>query len=55
MALGNKKGRPRSKELRSITARVNRHFDRMNELIEEGYSRAEASKKAYNEIINPVK
>ena len=55
MALGNKKGRPLSKELRSITARVNWHINRMNELIDEGYSREEASKKAYDEIINAGK
>ena len=55
MALGNRTGRPRSRELRSTARRVKWHFNRMKELIEEGYSRDDASKKAYNEIINADK
>jgi hypothetical protein len=52
MALGNRKGRPPVREARSIQKRVNWHFKRMYELIREGYSKEEASKRAYDEIMS---
>jgi len=50
--LGNKVGRPAVRENDRISCTIKQHIARTSEIVkEEGLSQAEASKKAYQEIM----
>lgn len=49
--LGSKKRDYKTEHTRTV-ARLKRHKARMEELMEQGFSKEEASKKAYKEIVN---
>ena len=52
MAFGNKRGGQPKREQRRIQETIFKHIKRTEELVKEGYTKEEASKKAYKEIVN---